>query len=87
VTELLTIECKSPAVFKRLLVESHALTFMPRFLVDEQLDDERLAASRVHLSLRVTSAPHVSSSRILGAPGTSSSCCGAHDPTTAGTVQ
>ena len=36
-TELLTIECDSSDVLKRVLVESDALTFMPRFVVDDDL--------------------------------------------------
>ena len=42
-TELFAIECDSSDVLKRLLVETDALTFMPRFLVADELRDGRLA--------------------------------------------
>ena len=43
IAELLAIECDSSDVLKRLLVETDALTFMPRFVVDDDLHDGRLA--------------------------------------------
>jgi DNA-binding transcriptional LysR family regulator len=41
-SELLTIECDSSDVLKRLLLESDALTFMPRFLVAPALGEGAL---------------------------------------------
>jgi DNA-binding transcriptional LysR family regulator len=70
-TELLTIECDSSDVLRRILVESEALTFMPRFVVDADLQDGRLAiVSGVDLQLRVRFGAAWNPGRTLGGPGT-----------------
>jgi DNA-binding transcriptional LysR family regulator len=69
--ELLTIECDSSDLLKGMLVESDALTFMPRFLVDEDLRQGRLAiVSGVDLGLRVRLGAAWLRGRTLGGAGT-----------------
>ena len=66
----LAIECDSSDVLKRLLVETDALTFMPRFLVDDELRDGRLAiVAGVDLGLRVRFGAAWVRGRTLGGAG------------------
>ena len=68
--ELLTIECDSSDVLKRLLVESDALTLMPRFVVDDDVRHERLAIiAGVDLGLRVRFGAAWLRGRSLGGAG------------------
>ncbi len=70
-TELLTIECDSSDVLKRMLIDSDALTFMPRFVVDDDLRHERLAiVAGVDLGLRVRFGAAWLRGRTLGGAGT-----------------
>ncbi len=69
-TEVFAIECDSSDVLKRLLVETDALTFMPRFLVDDELRDGRLAiVAGVDLGLRVRFGAAWVRGRTLGGAG------------------
>ncbi len=88
-TELLTVECDSSDVLKRLLVESDALTFMPQFLVDDELHDGRLAVvDGVDLGLRVRFGAAWVDGRTLGGPGdTFVDLLRTHDQATAGLAE
>ena len=88
-TELLTVECDSSDVLKRLLVESDALTFMPRFLVDDEIHAGRLAVVHgVDLGLRVRFGAAWVDGRTLGGPGnTFVDLLRTHDQATAGTAE
>ena len=69
--ELLTIECDSSEVLKQLLVESDALTFMPRFLVEDHVQHGRLImVAGVDLGLRVRFGAAWLRGRTLGGAGT-----------------
>jgi DNA-binding transcriptional LysR family regulator len=69
-TEPLTIECDSSDLLKRVLAESDALTFMPRFVVDDELGHERLAViAGVDLGLRVRFGAAWLRGRSLGGAG------------------
>jgi len=71
IAELLAIECDSSDVVKRLLVETDALTFMPRFVVDDDLHDGRLAVvNGVDLGLTVRFGAAWVRGRTLGGAGT-----------------
>ena len=68
--DLLAIECDSSDVLKRLLVETDALTFMPRFLVDDEVRDGRLAVvAGFDLGLRVRFGAAWVRGRTLGGAG------------------
>ncbi len=85
-TEVLAIECDSSDVLKRLLVETDALTFMPRFLVDDELRDGRLAViTGVDLGLRVRFGAAWVRGRTLGGAGaTFIDLLGNHDQAASG---
>ena len=69
--ELLTIECDGSDLLKGMLAESDALTFMPRFVVDDELRHGRLAeVAGVDLGLRVRFGAAWLRGRTLGGPGT-----------------
>ena len=69
--EVFAIECDSSDVLKRLLVETDALTFMPRFLVEDELRDGRLAiVAALDLGLRVRFGAAWVRGRTLGDAGT-----------------
>lgn len=69
-TEIFAIECDSSDVLKRLLVETDALTFMPRFLVDDELRDGRLAViAGFELGVRVRFGAAWVRGRTLGGAG------------------
>jgi len=69
-TGVFGIECDSSDVLKRLLVETDALTLMPRFLVDDDLRDGRLAIlAGVDLGLRVRFGAAWVKGRTLGGAG------------------
>ena len=86
--ELLAIECDSSDVLKRMLVESDALTFMPRFVVDDELQDGRLAiVAGVDVGLRVRFGAAWLRGRTLGGPGTTFlDLLRAHDEASTGTA-
>ena len=68
--EVFAIECDSSDVLKRLLVETDALTFMPRFLVEDELRDGRLAiVAGVDLGLSVRFGAAWVRGRTLGGAG------------------
>ena len=70
-TELLAVECDSSDVLKRLLAESDALTFMPRFVVDHEIREGRLAiVAGLDLGLRVRFGAAWLRGRTLGTAGT-----------------
>ena len=69
--ELLTIECDGSDLLKGMLAESDASTFMPRFVVDDELRHGRLAeVAGVDLGLRVRFGAAWLRGRSLGGPGT-----------------
>jgi DNA-binding transcriptional LysR family regulator len=69
--ELLTIECDSSDVLKRLLLTSDAVTFLPRFVVDTDVRDGRLViVADVDLGLRVRFGAAWLRGRTLGGAGT-----------------
>ena len=68
--EIFAIECDSSDVLKRLLVETDALTFMPRFLVEDELRDGRLAiVGPLDVGLRVRFGAAWVRGRTLGDAG------------------
>jgi DNA-binding transcriptional LysR family regulator len=70
-SKLLAIECDSSDVLKRLLLESDALTLMPRFVVDDDLQQHSLAiVAGVDLGLRVQFGAAWLRGRTLGRAGT-----------------
>jgi DNA-binding transcriptional LysR family regulator len=69
--ELLTIECDSSDVLKRLLLTSDAVTFLPRFVVETDVRDGRLTMlADVDLGLRVRFGAAWPRGRTLGGAGT-----------------
>jgi DNA-binding transcriptional LysR family regulator len=70
-SELLTVECDNSEVLKRILAESDAVTFMPRFIVDDELRHGRLASiAGVDPGLRVRFGAARLPGRTLGGAGT-----------------
>ena len=67
----MAIECDSSDVLTRILVESDALTFMPRFVVEDDLRHRRLAVvADVDIGLRVRFGAAWLHGRTLGGAGT-----------------
>ena len=70
-TQLLTVECDNSDVLKRVLVETDAVTFMPRYLVESDLRDGRLAVvAELDIGLRVHLGAAWLRGRSLGGAGT-----------------
>ncbi|MET0324153.1 MAG: LysR family transcriptional regulator [Ilumatobacteraceae bacterium] len=68
---LLTIECDSSDVLKRVLMDSDALSIMPRFIVADELEQGRLAVvTGVEPGVRVRFGAAWLRGRTLGAVGT-----------------
>jgi len=68
--QILAVECDSSDVLKRILVESDALTFMPRFVVEDDLRHGRLAlVAGVDVGLRVRFGAGWLRDRTLGRGG------------------
>jgi DNA-binding transcriptional LysR family regulator len=69
--ELFSIECDSSDVLRRLLLTSDAVTFLPRFVVDTDVQDGRLVIlTEVDLGLRVRFGAAWLPGRTLGGAGT-----------------
>ena len=69
-TQLLTVECDNSEVLKRVLVETDALTFMPRYLVESDLQEGRLAVvGEFDIGLRVRIGAAWLRGRSLGGAG------------------
>ena len=68
--DLLTIECDNAEVLKGMLPETDALTFLPRFVVEADLQAQRLAAIPIDLGLRHHFGAAWLRGRSLGGAGT-----------------
>ena len=69
-TQLLTVECDNSEVLKRVLLETDALTFMPRYLVESDLQEGRLAVvAELDIGLRVRFGAAWLRGRSLGGAG------------------
>ncbi len=69
--QLLTVECDNSDVLKRVLLETDAVTFMPRYLVESDLQEGRLAVvAELDIGLRVHLGAAWLRGRSLGGAGT-----------------